>query len=157
MSDVTGFPSNLAVNADPPNHERSDRLLASVKNMPMTSIDTTTLAGQRRAYNACTTADKQLADFVGRPLDIVDYIVFPGEMDDEETGGQKEIYRCTLIDSRGVSYGCASDGVIRSIGALQRLIRPAPWDPPLCVIMTEGLSNRNRRFYTLQLGEMAGE
>lgn len=73
-------------------------------------------------YNAINAPDKQLAEFKGKTLEIVNVVAYPVSIADEETGEIIECLRTVLVDKKGVGYAAVSQGITNSLARIFNII-----------------------------------
>lgn len=72
-----------------------------------------------KVYNALAREDERLSDHINEVLEIVDVVVHPITIADEETGEPINTLRTVLIDKDGKNYVAVSGGIA---SALSRVI-----------------------------------
>ena len=70
-------------------------------------------------------------------------------MENPETGEMEVRPWLALIDADGKTLGCQSQGAIRSLEEIVRLLGPGPYDPPLPVLVKHTRLSGNRPYYIL--------
>ena len=95
-------------------------------------------------FNATSSPDKKLREFVGKTISLKDIYIEPVEIKDDKTEQMVIAPRIVLIDSDGVSYGCVSGGIY---SILKRIISifgdPSTWEKPKNVEVVQIPSRKN--------------
>lgn len=86
-------------------------------------------------YNMISGNSESIADLAdsGGQIDIRDVIGIAMDFTNEETGEISRATRIILVDDKGVSYGCVSNGIVGSIKKLVAIMGPPPWIPSISV------------------------
>lgn len=95
-----------------------------------------------------------LVDNLGKTINLVNVIVQPVELVDEETGEVKPQPRITLIDADGTSYSATSNPLFRSIQLLLGMVGrdTSKWANPVKIhVLREGPTKR--AYFVLKTGD----
>lgn len=107
---------------------------------------------QKMMYNAINGTQEKLSDFIGKTINLKHFISQYVKMEDEKTGEINEIARCILIDDKGTSYGCVSDGIKNSMVQIFVIYgNPSDLDNPIPVVVCEKKSRRGFKFLSLEV------
>lgn len=103
-----------------------------------------------KIYNAINSAEKSLADMLGKTIELVDVVAHPVQLIDEETGEMVDTIRTVLIDKNGVAYTAVSGGVTNSLQKLFMIFGMPTWDEPVKVEVKQVKTrNGNNKVNTL--------
>lgn len=103
-------------------------------------------------YNAMNNPDKRIEEVINIPINIRDVYAEQLEFIDEKTGEVMPGVRIVLIDTDGVSYGCASKGIYSALCKLFKVFGKPTWENGITVIpITQQSRRENRKIYTLKL------
>lgn len=107
---------------------------------------------QKMTFNAINSTQEKLSDYIGKTIDLRHFISQYVKMEDEKTGEIVDVARCILIDDKGVSYGCISDGIKNSMIQIFAIYgNPSDLPQPLKVKVTEKKSRRGYKFLSLEV------
>lgn len=90
------------------------------------------------------TNSEPIAENLNKRIDIVNLVIQPVEMADEQTGEMREVPRVILIDENGVAYHAISMGIYRAVETVLGIVgQPHTWPHPLPVkLVREGKAPR---------------
>jgi hypothetical protein len=93
-------------------------------------------------------------DALGKPLELVHYIVQPVEMTDEQTGELRNVPRVILIDANGESFHAISGGIFSALKNISGIAgMPATWEKPVTVTPTREKTRNGFNVFTLKVGK----
>lgn len=101
-----------------------------------------------KLFKAINDTDKRLSDMVNTTIMLKDIYAEQVNFVDEETGEITPGVRIVLVDDKGVSYGCASQGVFNAISKLISIFGEPTWETPLPVKVKE-IKRGKKSLYTL--------
>lgn len=103
-----------------------------------------------RVFKAVSDA-KPLSDVLDKPLNIVDIIVQPVTVENEETGEVDGYLRTTLIDAQGNAHTTGSAGVASAVKNMLDIFgQPEGWPKGgLAVKVVERKGNKGYKFFTI--------
>lgn len=102
-------------------------------------------------YNAAFGPSIDGAAILGQPIEAVGYIVHPAESSDEDTGEIRTYLRTVILTAQGGRVAVGSDVIPRRLRDVERYLRPAPWQPPLTLIIKDKKGKRGRTYFTLEV------
>lgn len=101
-----------------------------------------------KLFKAINDTDKRLSDVVNTVIMLKDIYAEQVNFVDEETGEITPGVRIVLVDDKGTSYGCASQGVFNAISKLISIFGEPTWEPALPVKVKE-IKKGKKSLYTL--------
>lgn len=121
-----------------------------------TSLDVSTAAGRRQAYNCLEGTAARASALIGHPLEVCHVLQHIVRLTSEETGEVSDCTRTVLILADNSLVEAVSAGIAQSVERISALIGPPPWDPPLrCFVRQRELGNSKRMFF-LEVDDEAG-
>lgn len=115
-------------------------------------VDDGTLESKAIVFNAMNDTDYALRDYVGKVIEITNFVAHKITLEDERTGEITNATRCVFIDKDGKTYGTVSSGINQSMVKLFGTVGfPATWDNPLPIKVMEKTGRRGFRFLTIGL------
>ena len=102
-------------------------------------------------YNAINSAEKSIADMIGKSIEIADVVAHPITIVDEKTGEIVETLRTVIIDKNGVAYQAVSAGINNSLQKLFTVFGMPSWknDPVKVEVRQVQTRNGNNKVNTL--------
>ena len=135
-------------------HEMSvQEQFGNAKQEVFTSIvDDGTLENKALVFNAMNDTDYALRDYVGKVIEITNFVAHKITLTDERTGEVSNATRCVFIDKDGKTYGTVSSGINQSMIKLFGTVGfPATWEKPLPIKVMEKTGRKGFRFLTIGL------
>lgn len=135
-------------------HEMSvQEQFGNAKHEVFTSIvDDGTLESKALVFNAMNNTDYALRDYVGKIIEITNFVAHKIQIEDERTGEITNATRCVFIDKDGKTYGTVSSGINQSMVKLFGTVGfPATWENPLPIKVMEKTGRKGFRFLTIGL------
>lgn len=135
-------------------HEMSvQEQFGNAKQEVFTSIvDDGTLESKALVFNAMNDTDYALRDYVGKIIEITNFVAHKIQIEDERTGEITNATRCVFIDKDGKTYGTVSNGINQSMVKLFGTVGfPGTWENPLPIKIMEKTGRRGFRFLTIGL------
>lgn len=135
-------------------HEMSvQEQFGNAKQEVFTSIvDDGTLESKALVFNAMNDTDYALRDYVGKIIEITNFVAHKIQIEDERTGEITNATRCVFIDKDGKTYGTVSSGINQSMVKLFGTVGfPTTWENPLPIKIMEKTGRRGFRFLTIGL------
>lgn len=129
-------------------------------DMMFCSVDTQSQEGKAVAFKAMNNPDKQVADMVGKTINLVDVFAENVLMDKKDEAGQPVVnpetgeivkspaVRVVLIDDKGVSYSCVSTGIFNALQKLFYIYGTPHYDVPVKIEVKQ-INKGTRRILTL--------
>lgn len=117
-----------------------------------TSLDMKKPEERLAAYRAIQTQDKAGLDMLNQPLQLRHWLCHDITLTDPETGEVSDAVRTVLILEDGTRVGFVSDGLLKSLKAIEAFFGPAPWTPAIRGTVKQINSRSGRRFYTIDVG-----
>lgn len=115
-------------------------------------VDDGTLETKALVFNAMNDTDYALRDYVGKVIEITNFVAHKIQLEDERTGEITNATRCVFIDKDGKTYGTVSSGINQSMIKLFGTVGfPATWEKPLPIKVMEKTGRRGFRFLTIGL------
>lgn len=104
--------------------------IAKVKNgIPATA----TMDDKKKLFNAITSADNKMSDFINKTIDITGILFTMGQVTDDD-GVTRDIERAIVFDKDGVTYHTMSTGLLNSLHSLVAVFgEPDKWTEPITV------------------------
>lgn len=135
-------------------HEMSvQEQFGNAKQEVFTSIvDDGTLESKALVFNAMNDTDYALRDYVGKVIEITNFVAHKIQIEDDRTGEITNATRCVFIDKDGKTYGTVSSGINQSMIKLFGTVGfPVTWEKPLPIKVMEKTGRRGFRFLTIGL------
>jgi hypothetical protein len=115
-------------------------------------VDDGSLESKALVFNAMNDTDYALRDYVGKVIEITNFVAHKIELTDERTGEITNATRCVFIDKDGKTYGTVSSGINQSMVKLFGTVGfPATWENPLPIKVMEKTGRKGFRFLTIGL------
>ena len=115
-------------------------------------VDDGTLETKALVFNAMNDTDYALRDYVGKVIEITNFVAHKIQLEDERTGEITNATRCVFIDKDGKTYGTVSSGINQSMIKLFGTVGfPATWEKPLPIKVMEKTGRKGFRFLTIGL------
>ncbi len=115
-------------------------------------VDDGTLETKALVFNAMNDTDYALRDYVGKVIEITNFVAHKIQLEDERTGEITNATRCVFIDKDGKTYGTVSSGINQSMIKLFGTVGfPSTWEKPLPIKVMEKTGRRGFRFLTIGL------
>lgn len=125
-------------------HNSNNALYSSIKNDG-------TRESQIKIFNAINAAEEQLDDHKNLELSIVDVVVHPITLTDENTGEIVDTLRVVLIDDKGVGYQAVSQGIVSSLQKIFAIVGQPTWEPALKMKVVEQKTRKGFKTNTITL------
>jgi hypothetical protein len=113
----------------------------------LTNLDLSTERGKALLINASNPADLVFDKDRQIRITAVNFLLFPDQVQDEDTGELREFTRTVLIDREGHTYQTTSMFAPRRMRAVLRLWSPERWAEGITFVITERQSRRPGRKY----------
>lgn len=94
-------------------------------------------------YNAINSAEKSIADMIGKTIEIADVVAHPITITDEQTGEIVETLRTVIIDKNGVAYQAVSGGINNSLQKLFSIFGMPSWKKDPVKVEVKQVATRN--------------
>ena len=145
--------TELAVQGNAHHETSVQEQFGNAKQEVFTSIvDDGTLESKALVFNAMNDTDYALRDYVGKIIEITNFVAHKIQIEDERTGEITNATRCVFIDKDGKTYGTVSSGINQSMIKLFGTVGfPATWENPLPIKVMEKTGRRGFRFLTIGL------
>lgn len=118
------------------------------------SLKATTEEEKALLFNALSSPEQALADFINNTIHIKHIVAEPVELTNEETGEVHVCPRIIIIDKDDVSYSCVSQGIKNCLARLFTIYgTPEMWSEPLAVTIGQRKIRGNKNVLTLSLGK----
>lgn len=101
-------------------------------------------------FKAMTNPDKKISDMINMEINMRDIFVEIVEVRDENTGELNKAPRIVIIDTKGVSYSCVSQGIYNSLKRLMALFGQPTWENGL-KIKIQQINKKQRNILTIAL------
>lgn len=101
-------------------------------------------------YNAMNNADFSLKDFVGKKLEICDFVAHSVQMEDNQTGEIKTNVRIVFVDTKGKTYACTSTGVLSAMKKIIGIFGNPTKEEPY-IIIPKMAHGRRYDYLTIEL------
>lgn len=123
---------------------------------PVMTVSANTFEEKVNVLNILS-ASEPVADHLNKVIQLVDVIIQPADMTNEETGENQQVPRVTLIDDKGKSYRATSapfqDAVLDILFIMGH---PNEWSMPLPVkAVKEGAGTR--KYFILQVAPLGSK
>jgi Phage Single-stranded DNA-binding protein len=125
----------------------------------VTSIDQSHEHGRALVFRLMTESGEPVEGFLNLPIRVTEYLMSPASFNDGETGEAVETVVTRLVMSDGRWVETHSYGVLKTLGLLVDQFGPAPWDPPLRIVIRRKSLRNARSWMVLELApaESKGE
>lgn len=97
-------------------------------------------------FKAINSNGTPLSKIINKVINIVDVVIFPSLIRDEETGEVREMPRVCIIDDAGEIYTTASTGVYTSILKLKMIFGDLHFENGLQVMVSQIETKKGRTF-----------
>ena len=115
-------------------------------------VDDGSIENRALVFNAMNDTDYALRDFVGKVIEITNFVAHKITLTDERTGEVSIATRCVFIDKDGKTYGTVSSGINQSMVKLFATVGfPSSWENPLPIKVMEKTGRKGFRFLTIGL------
>ncbi len=102
-------------------------------------------------YNAINNKGESLDDYKNKVLEVVDVAAHPVSLTDENTGEVVDALRMVVIDKDGKNYDAVSQGIASSFQKIFAIVGPAPFNPPLKIMVVEQKTRKGFKTNTIEL------
>lgn len=145
--------NELAVQGNAQHEMSVQEQFGNAKQEVFTSIvDDGTLESKALVFNAMNDTDYALRDYVGKVIEITNFVAHKITLEDERTGEITHATRCVFIDKDCKTYGTVSSGINQSMVKLFGTVGfPATWENPLPIKVMEKTGRKGFRFLTIGL------
>lgn len=132
-----------------------------------TSFNPESIEAKKKLFNAINSTDNRLADYINKPINMVDVVVRKVELSnnfgddkDKDTppegfvaeAEKREGFRVVIIDDDGVSYAATSAGIYNSICTLRNVFGDLHFDEGLQIIPKQ-VKTKNGNTLTIALAD----
>lgn len=118
---------------------------------PFVSFDVHSPDDQIKLYNAMNSPEHRLADMINKPIKMVDAILVPCTLVDDETGEASEAVRSIIIDEEGKTYAATATGIMSSLRNMFNVFHTLHFDGGITVTVKQVQVKRGNTL-TLVLG-----
>lgn len=101
------------------------------------SIKEDSLEAKKLVYNASNNPTHKIDDYINKEIALKDVFVEIIELANENTGGLEQAPRIVLIDDKGESYQCVSNGIFGSLKKLMAIFGEPTWEDPIHVVVKQ--------------------
>ena len=108
------------------------------------------IKGKKQLFKIMTTPDKKLSDMINMEINVTDVFCEVVSMASETTGEITETVRVVLIDSKGVSYQCVSQGIFNAIKRLFAIFGPPTWEEGIKLKVIQ-INKKERSILSLEI------
>lgn len=92
-----------------------------------------TMEDKKKLFNAITSADNKMSDFINKTIDITGILFTTGQVTDDD-GVTRDSERAIVFDKDGVTYHTMSTGILNSLHSLVTVFgEPDKWAEPITV------------------------
>lgn len=112
-----------------------------------TNLDLKTHAGKSRLINAMSPSDLGFDEDGCCYFCAVQYVIYPDQSEDPETGEISRFTRTVLISADGRTFRTSSEGAPRKLKAALALWSPEDWAGGIPFVITERRSRKTGRTY----------
>lgn len=119
----------------------------------LTSLDARTPEGRKILLASLDGNTPQLADVVNKEIAMLGVTHHPVSITDDITGETVNAVRTVIHCEGGASYGCVSNGIVKSITTIRSLFGNPPWKEPIRVTPKRVATKGGRSRYTLEMSE----
>lgn len=101
------------------------------------SIKEDSLEAKKLVYNASNNPTHKIDDYINKEIALKDVFVEIIELANENTGELEQAPRIVLIDDKGESYQCVSNGIFGSLKKLMAIFGEPTWEEPIHVVVKQ--------------------
>lgn len=101
------------------------------------SIKEDSLEAKKLVYNASNNPMHKIDDYINKGIALKDVFVEIIELANENTGELEQAPRIVLIDDKGESYQCVSNGIFGSLKKLMAIFGEPTWEEPIHVVVKQ--------------------
>lgn len=101
------------------------------------SIKEDSLEAKKLVYNASNNPTHKIDDYINKEIALKDVFVEIIELVNENTGELEQAPRIVLIDDKGESYQCVSNGIFGSLKKLMAIFGEPTWEDPIHVVVKQ--------------------
>ena len=101
------------------------------------SIKEDSLESKKLVYNASNNPTHKIDDYINKEIALKDVFVEIIELANENTGELEQAPRIVLIDDKGESYQCVSNGIFGSLKKLMAIFGEPTWEDPIHVVVKQ--------------------
>ena len=101
------------------------------------SIKEDSLEAKKLVYNASNNPTHKIDDYINKEIALKDVFVEIIELANENTGELEQAPRIVLIDDKGESYQCVSNGIFGSLKKLMAIFGEPTWEAPIHVVVKQ--------------------
>lgn len=101
------------------------------------SIKEDSLEAKKLVYNASNNPTHKIDDYINKGIALKDVFVEIIELANENTGELEQAPRIVLIDDKGESYQCVSNGIFGSLKKLMAIFGEPTWEEPIHVVVKQ--------------------
>lgn len=101
------------------------------------SIKEDSLEAKKLVYNASNNPTHKIDDYINKEIALKDVFVEIIELANENTGELEQAPRIVLIDDKGESYQCVSNGIFGSLKKLMAIFGEPTWEDPINVVVKQ--------------------
>lgn len=101
------------------------------------SIKEDSLEAKKLVYNASNNPTHKIDDYINKEIALKDVFVEIIELANENTGDLEQAPRIVLIDDKGESYQCVSNGIFGSLKKLMAIFGEPTWEEPIHVVVKQ--------------------
>ena len=119
-------------------------------NISYCSLNSNTRSDQILLYNVINSPDHKLSDYVGKTIDVKDFVMDKVSLVSDKTGEVSDCPRCVLIDKNNESYVCTSFGMRSALAKLCLAFGYPTWDEPITVEIQNVTTSHGKKVLTLK-------
>lgn len=101
------------------------------------SIKEDSLEAKKLVYNASNNPTHKIDDYINKEIALKDVFVEIIELANENTGELEQAPRIVLIDDKGESYQCVSNGIFGSLKKLMAIFGEPTWEEAIHVVVKQ--------------------
>lgn len=101
------------------------------------SIKEDSLEAKKLVYNASNNPTHKIDDYINKEIALKDVFVEIIELANENTGELEQAPRIVLIDDKGESYQCVSNGIFGSLKKLMAIFGEPTWEDPIHAVVKQ--------------------
>ena len=101
------------------------------------SIKEDSLEAKKLVHNASNNPTHKIDDYINKEIALKDVFVEIIELANENTGELEQAPRIVLIDDKGESYQCVSNGIFGSLKKLMAIFGEPTWEDPIHVVVKQ--------------------
>lgn len=100
---------------------------------------------------AAMTTSVPIDENLGKPIQLVNFIVQPVDLTNQQTGEVQTAPRVVLIDADGTAYHATSIGLLSSLRNIVSVLgEPASWPQPVGITVQKQKGNNGYSFFTVK-------